>query len=83
MQIKEEITEHQKEWITTIDGDLRDGLAKSYGVNEYLSEEERNKRLDNLIEKIETENWNDNQIVYYLKELISDIHIAHMGFYFD
>ncbi len=75
-----ELTDHQKAWIADIDGQMRDTLAKSAGVNEYVTDDERNERLDILINKIETENWNDDQIVFYIRKLISDFHIGHMGF---
>lgn len=75
------LTEHQEAWIEDIDGELRSTLSKAAGVNEFLSDEERNARLDELIDKIKTEKWDDTQIVLYIKELISDIQIAHITFH--
>ena len=78
---KQKLTEHQIAWIADIDGPLRDGLAKAVGVNEYLSYEERNARLDTLIQRIETEHLDDFEIIVAIQELISDIHIAHIQFF--
>lgn len=77
---EQKLTQHQKAWIADIDGPLRDGLAKAAGVNEFVSDEERNARLDTLIQLIQSEDWNDDYITYYIKELISDIHVAHINF---
>lgn len=79
-EIKQELTENQIAWIADIDGPLRDGLAQAAGVNEFLSDEERNQRLDTLIQRIETENLEDYEIILSIQELISDIRIAHMDF---
>ena len=79
-EIKQELTEHQKAWIADIDGPLREGLASAAGVNEFLSDEERNERLDALIRRIETEYLDDYEICASIKELISDIRIAHINF---
>lgn len=76
-----ELTEHQKAWIADIDGQLRTTLAESAGVDQYLTEENRNKRLDDIIQKIKNDNLNDDQIYYEIKKIISDIRIAHMDFY--
>ena len=77
----QELTERQKAWITDIDGQMREAFSRAAGINEYVTDEERNERLDILINKIKTENWSDNQIEYYIYELISDFHIAHIEFY--
>lgn len=74
------LTAHQKAWIADINGEMRKALDLSAGITENMSKEEREKRLDTLIEKIETEQWNDDQIAYYIRQMISDFGIAHMGF---
>lgn len=73
--------QHQKAWIKEIDGPLREGLSSAVGVNEFLPEKERNARLDELIRQIEEGMWNDDEIAYKIQEIISDIHIAHIGFF--
>lgn len=75
-----ELTEHQKAWIADIDGEMREKLDLSAGITENMTKEEREKRLDTLIEKIKTERWNDDQITYYIRQMISDFGIAHMDF---
>ena len=60
---------------------MREAFSRAAGINEYVTDEERNERLDILINKIKTENLSDNQIEYYIYELISDFHIAHIEFY--
>lgn len=79
--MKKELTEHQKAWIADIDGPLREGLEKAAGVDEFLSNEERNARLDRLIERIGTECLDDFEIICAIEELISDIRIAHINFF--
>ena len=56
--------QHQKAWMKEIDGPLREGLSGAVGVNEFLPEEERNARLDELISQIEEGMWNDVEIAY-------------------
>jgi len=73
--------QHQKAWMKEIDGPLREGLSSAVGVNEFLPEEERNARLDELISQIEEGMWNDDEIAYKIQEIISDIHIAHISFF--
>lgn len=55
-------------------------LASSAGINENMTEEERNQRIDEITDAIRSEHWDDERIGYALKELISDFHIAHMQF---
>lgn len=75
-----ELTEHQKAWIADIDGEMREILNSVEGITENMTKEEREKRLDTLIEKIQLEKWNDDQITYYIRQMISDFGIAHMDF---
>lgn len=75
-----ELTEHQKAWIADIDGEMREALDLAAGITENMTEEEREKRLDTLVEKIKSEQWNDDQITYYIRQMISDFGIAHMEF---
>lgn len=80
-EAQKELTEHQKAWIADIDGALREGLAQAAGVNEFVSAEERNERIDRLIRRIEKAYLEDAEIIAAIQELISDIRIAHMNFY--
>ena len=75
----ESLTEHQIAWITDIDGPIRTALSKAAGINEIISDDERNARLDELIEQIKTEHLDDSQIAYGFHTLYSDIGIAHGG----
>ena len=75
-----ELSEHQKAWIADIDGPMRETLAASAGIIEHMTDEEREARLDGLIERIQTENLDDQQIAYAVRELICEFKIAHMGF---
>lgn len=76
----ENLTDHQIAWIADIDGPMRTALSKSAGVNEKISDEERNARLDVIIEKIKNEKLNDSEITYAIYTLMSDIGVAHGGF---
>lgn len=77
---KQSLTEHQKAWISDLEGPFKEVLASSAGINENMTEEERNRRIDEIIEAIRTKHWDDERIGYAVKELISDFQIAHMQF---
>ena len=76
---QKELTQSQKDWIDDIQ-QIRKAFAKVEGINEFLSDKDRNNRLDYLVKKIQKDNWDTREIVYYLREIISDIRIAHIYF---
>src|SRR5574344_1472780 len=74
------LTEHQEAWIKDLDGTFRETLAKSAGVTENMTDDERNQRIDEIIDNIKTKDLNDDEVVYSIRKLISDFKIAHMDF---
>lgn len=77
---KQSLTEHQKAWLSDLKGPFKEMLTSSAGIDENMTEDERNQRIDEIIEAIKSEHWDDERIGYALKELVSDFQIAHMQF---
>lgn len=68
----------RKKWIRDIDNKLSPKLAAVPGVSEKLDDEERNEHINSLITDIEKGILDNSQILYRIRELISDIGIGHI-----
>ncbi len=77
---EDSLTTEQENWIYDLDGQFREQLAKTPGVSEYLSDDAREAEIDQLISDIKEESLDSDEIFYRVRELISDVHIAHVSF---
>lgn len=75
---EESLTTRQKNWVADLK-QIENELSDMPGVSEYLSDKDRKERINQLIDDVREKDLEDDEIYYRLRELISDIHIAHLA----
>lgn len=68
----------RKKWVRDINNTLSPKLAAVPGVSEKLSDEDRNERISSLVADIEKGILDNTQILFRIRELISDIGIGYI-----